>query len=318
MNFAIGNLNNYLRFAPAILRIIASRPFQIIIKFRRFWGDIESGKVIFLEIIGLEEVNQFLNLPNGLRRRAGPHPGHHSENRRILEREKGIRIRKRWAGYRILKWERRWYTGRQLHLSDRRAVVNQIKKTESIVRIMSWDVWILAIQAKIIAGCLDRSPHDLRVRKWYIWNGFNDLKCGEGFRKRARWHRKLLEEFPSQPLLSNSTTSCTDLWVRLDWGLEMRWILRGVVGRGNFMFMFQFQCEILVCTSDCVYSHGCILQRMISIEIKNEGVTYTTSCHWNLALSSFVLFSLALASIFLQSIVNRTGFIFGQKKFFTV
>ena len=51
MNFAIMNLNNYLRFAPAILWIIASRPFQIIIKLRRFWVDIECGKIVFLEFI---------------------------------------------------------------------------------------------------------------------------------------------------------------------------------------------------------------------------------------------------------------------------
>ena len=33
MNFAIRNLNDYLRFAPAILQIITSRVFQIIINF---------------------------------------------------------------------------------------------------------------------------------------------------------------------------------------------------------------------------------------------------------------------------------------------
>lgn len=91
-------------------------------------------------------------------------------------------------------WERRWYTGRQL--IDRRAI-NQIKKTECIVRIMSGNVWILAVQAKRIAWCLDRSPYNLRERPWnrWFWRGFNDLKCGKGFRKRARWHQKLLEEF---------------------------------------------------------------------------------------------------------------------------
>ena len=197
MNFAIGNLNKYLRFAPAILRIIDCRPFQIIIKFRCVWVDIEWGKIVFLEIFGFEKVDQFLHLANGLHIRARPHPGHHSENHWILEREIGRSIRRWWVGCRNLKCERRWYTGRQLHLIDRWAIVNQIKKAERIVRIMTWDVWILSIQAKRVTCCLNCSPHDLTARKWCFRTWFNAFQRGEGFRKRARWRWKFLEEFPS-------------------------------------------------------------------------------------------------------------------------